>query len=106
MISSACIPFTDMLGETREGFNESFVINVSEKWVHFLELGEVDPVCKISHPDSVSRSHDPVGTGLARSVVNTSELSLVFRRSISHEASCVSGKSALNLVRNASSDRL
>ena len=106
MISSSCIPFTDMLSETREGFNESCVINVSEKWVHFLELGEVDPVCKILHPDSVSRSHDPVGTGLARRVVNTSELSLVFRRSISHEASCVSGKSALNLVRNASSERL
>ena len=94
-----------MLSETGEGLIKSFVIKVSEKWVHFLELGEVDPVCKTSHPDSVSRSHDPVGTGFARSVVNASELSLVFRRSISHEASCVRGKSALNFVRNASSER-
>ena len=95
-----------MLSETREGFNEHLVCKSSEKGVHPLDLAEMDPVGKILHPHSVSRSHDPVGTGVLRSEVNTSELSLVFRRSISHELSCVRGKSRLNLVRKASSERL
>ena len=105
LISSACIPFTDVLSETDEGANSLSVFNSSEKGVHLLNVAEVDPMGPMSQPHAVSRVHDPVGTFSLRSVVNTSELSLEFRRSISHELSCVSGKSELNLVRNSASVR-
>ena len=55
---------------------------------------------------SGSLSHDPAGTLLLCSRVQTREVSLVCGRSISHDASCESGKSELNLVRNSESERL
>ena len=49
--------------------------------------GEVDPVSPISQPDFLSLSHDPVGTASPRSKVQTNELMLELRRSMSHELS-------------------
>ena len=54
----------------------------------------------IAQADFLGLSHEPAGTGLPSSKEKTSEVSLLSGRSMVHEASCVRGKSELNLVRN------
>lgn len=105
-MSSASVPFTDVTGETFKEFNCFVLRNSGEKGVQVMEVvAVVGPVSPTSQPDLLSLSHDPVGTVVPRSKVKTCELMLSLNRSISHEASCCSGKSELNLVRNPGSER-
>ena len=60
----------------------------------------------IAQADFLGLSHEPVGTCCPSSKEKTSEVSLLSGRSMVHEASCVRGKSELNLVRNWWSVRL
>jgi len=91
-MSSACVPLTHILGKACEEVKLCSFLKVSEKGVHSMEgLCEVHPVSPISQPDCLSLSHDPVGTAVPCSKVQTSELILQLRRSISHEAACVRG---------------
>ena len=103
-MSPACRPFTYMSGKAEQECNLVWSGEVSEKGVHTTEVGaEVDPVCPISQPDLVSRSHDPVGTVSPSSNEQTSEVLFVFGRSSSQEACCVRGKSEVKRVRNSRS---
>ena len=101
------MPFTDMTGKTLEECNLLWDGCAAEKGVHTVEdSAEVFPVSPISQPDFVSLSQDPTGGVSPRSTVNTSEASLVLNRSMSHEASCGRGNSALKRAKNAESERL
>ena len=87
LISSACVLLTHILGKACEEVKLCSFLNVFEKGVHLMEgLGEVHPVSPMSQRDCLSLSHDPLGTAVPCSKVQTSELILLVRRSISHEA--------------------
>ena len=107
LMSSSCMPFTDKAGKTSQDCNLFSVFNSLEKGVQVrvVAADEVGPVSPMSNPDFLSLSNDPVGRVSLRKIVQTSELSLLCRRSKSHEAPCWRGKSELNLVRNWESER-
>ena len=110
LMSSSRMPGSDELSETREEVNLLLSGDFSEKGVHWIvgvvQSAEVNPVRPIAHVDLFSLVQDPVGTGVSRSSVNTSEETDVTGRSGSQEAFCSRGKSWLNLVRKSMSDRL
>ena len=99
------MPFTDVTGKTREECNPLCSWDSFEKRVHAKLLGEVGPMSPISQADFLSLSHDPIGGVSLSSTEKTREVTVSCSRSMGQEASCGSGKSELNLVRNAVSDR-
>ena len=106
LVSTTCTPFSDMGGKGPDEVSPILFSDVFEEGVHVSFVAEVLPMCPISQAYFGSLSHDPAGTLLLCSSIQTREVSLVCGRSISHDASCESGKSELNLVRNSESERL
>ena len=106
-MSSACVPFTDVAGETFKEVNPCACFNSGEKWVHVSVEGsaEVGPMSPISQADFLSLIHDAIEDVSSRKRVKTFEIILVCSRSSSHELFCWRGKSELNLVRKAASVR-
>ena len=90
LMSSSCIPFTDETGKTSQDCSLFSVFNSLEKGVQVrvVSFDEVSPMSPMSDADLGSLINDPVGRVSLSKIVETSELSLLCRRSKSHEAPC------------------
>lgn len=95
LMASSCSSFSYMSGKTREEVNSFARGELGEKRVHVKVLAPVLPMLPISQADLGSLIHDPMFCGSLRRSEKTREVSLLCRRTASHEFPCGRGKREL-----------